>query len=96
MLIACACLLFSIMELVPEPHKASESVPKDFISTMPDNVMTYILDRLRIEDAVKTGILSPDCRCPNAVRALGDLEGAKASFGVVEEIVTEENVVLAV
>nr|GEW90509.1 hypothetical protein [Tanacetum cinerariifolium] len=50
------------MELVPEPHKASEFAQEDVISTMPDNVITNILDRLHIKDAVKTGILSTDWR----------------------------------
>nr|GEU35079.1 hypothetical protein [Tanacetum cinerariifolium] len=34
------------MELVPEPHKASEFAAEDVISTMPDNVITNILDYL--------------------------------------------------
>nr|GEV31580.1 hypothetical protein [Tanacetum cinerariifolium] len=50
------------MELVNEPHKASEFALEDVISTMPDNVITNILDRLHIKDAVKTGILSTDWR----------------------------------
>ncbi|KAJ0823178.1 putative F-box domain, leucine-rich repeat domain superfamily, F-box-like domain superfamily [Helianthus annuus] len=36
--------------------------PKDVISSMPDNVVTHILDRLPIQDAVNTSILSRNWR----------------------------------
>ncbi|KAI7754365.1 hypothetical protein M8C21_006053 [Ambrosia artemisiifolia] len=38
--------------------EASEFTPEDFISKMPDNVITSILHRLPLLDAVRTGILS--------------------------------------
>ncbi|KAJ0445011.1 putative F-box domain, leucine-rich repeat domain superfamily, F-box-like domain superfamily [Helianthus annuus] len=56
------CLLIRIMELVHGTHKASKSAPQDFISNMPDNVVTNILDRLPLRDAVRTSILSRNWR----------------------------------
>ncbi|KAM0047800.1 putative F-box-like domain superfamily protein [Helianthus debilis subsp. tardiflorus] len=50
------------MELIPGTHKASEFAPQDFISNMPDNVVTNILDRLRVRHAVRTSILSKKWR----------------------------------
>ncbi|GJX02984.1 putative F-box-like domain superfamily protein [Tanacetum coccineum] len=50
------------MERVHATHKASKCALEDFISSMPDNVITNILDRLPIQDAVKTGMLSRDWR----------------------------------
>ncbi|KAI7754359.1 hypothetical protein M8C21_006047 [Ambrosia artemisiifolia] len=38
--------------------KESEYAVEDIISSMPDIVVTHILDRLPVQDAVKTGILS--------------------------------------
>ncbi|XP_076918220.1 F-box/FBD/LRR-repeat protein At1g13570-like [Bidens hawaiensis] len=46
------------MELVHRKRKESKFAPQDFISNMPDNVVTNILDRLPIQDAVRTGILA--------------------------------------
>ncbi|KAI3796247.1 hypothetical protein L1987_38914 [Smallanthus sonchifolius] len=43
-------------------HKASVFAPQDIISNMPDIVVTHILDRLPVQDAVKTGILSRNWR----------------------------------
>ncbi|KAK9078028.1 hypothetical protein SSX86_002085 [Deinandra increscens subsp. villosa] len=43
-------------------HKRHEGEPKDFISGMPDNVITNILDRLPLQDAVRTDILSRNWR----------------------------------
>ncbi|KAM0047804.1 putative F-box domain, leucine-rich repeat domain superfamily, F-box-like domain superfamily [Helianthus debilis subsp. tardiflorus] len=42
--------------------EASEFAPEDYISTMPDNVITSILHRLPLQDAVRTGILSRNWR----------------------------------
>ncbi|KAK9051161.1 hypothetical protein SSX86_027787 [Deinandra increscens subsp. villosa] len=41
---------------------ATEPAPKDIISSMPDDVVAHILDRLPLQDAVKTGILSRNWR----------------------------------
>ncbi|KAJ0837875.1 putative F-box domain, leucine-rich repeat domain superfamily, F-box-like domain superfamily [Helianthus annuus] len=46
------------MELIHGTHKASKFTPQDFISNMPDNVVTNILDRLPLRDAVRTSILA--------------------------------------
>ncbi|KAK9051167.1 hypothetical protein SSX86_027793 [Deinandra increscens subsp. villosa] len=54
--------LVKTMELIQEKSKASKFEPKDFISNMPDNVVTNILDRLRLKEAVRTGILSRNWR----------------------------------
>ncbi|KAI7754363.1 hypothetical protein M8C21_006051 [Ambrosia artemisiifolia] len=43
-------------------RKASNFATKDFISNMPDNVVTHILDRLPVQDAVKTSSLSKNWR----------------------------------
>ncbi|XP_076927941.1 F-box/FBD/LRR-repeat protein At1g80470-like [Bidens hawaiensis] len=51
------------MKLVNRRRKASKIAPKDFISNMPDNVITHILDRLPIQDAVRTSILARNWRC---------------------------------
>ncbi|KAM0047814.1 putative F-box domain, leucine-rich repeat domain superfamily, F-box-like domain superfamily [Helianthus debilis subsp. tardiflorus] len=48
------------MELIT--HKASNFAPQDAISKMPDNVVTHILDRLPLQDAVRTSILSRNWR----------------------------------
>lgn len=50
------------MELVHGAHKASKYEAEDFISNMPDNVITNILDRLPTDEAVRTDILSRDWR----------------------------------
>ncbi|KAD4982979.1 hypothetical protein E3N88_19650 [Mikania micrantha] len=42
--------------------KESEFAPVDFISHMPDNVITQILDRLPLQDAIMTSILSRNWR----------------------------------
>ncbi|KAJ0837889.1 putative F-box domain, leucine-rich repeat domain superfamily, F-box-like domain superfamily [Helianthus annuus] len=41
---------------------SSEFTPEDFISSMPDNVITSILHRMPLQDAVRTGILSRNWR----------------------------------
>ncbi|XP_071720785.1 F-box protein At1g80960-like [Rutidosis leptorrhynchoides] len=46
------------MELAPRTHNASKVELEDVINSMPDNVVTNILDRLPIQCAVRTGILS--------------------------------------
>ncbi|KAJ0837878.1 putative FBD domain, leucine-rich repeat domain superfamily, F-box-like domain superfamily [Helianthus annuus] len=51
------CLLVRTMA-----RQASEFAPEDFISIMPDNVVTNILDRLPLQVAVRTGILSKHWR----------------------------------
>ncbi|XP_076919833.1 F-box/FBD/LRR-repeat protein At1g13570-like [Bidens hawaiensis] len=50
------------MELVHRKHKESKFAPQDFISNMPDIVITNILDRLPIQDAVRTTILARNWR----------------------------------
>ncbi|KAF5762073.1 putative FBD domain, leucine-rich repeat domain superfamily, F-box-like domain superfamily [Helianthus annuus] len=50
------------MEPIQETHKASKFAPQDVISTMPDNVITSILHRLPLHDAVMTSILSRNWR----------------------------------
>ncbi|XP_076927944.1 F-box/FBD/LRR-repeat protein At1g13570-like [Bidens hawaiensis] len=52
--------LVSIMELIQRTHKAF--APEDIISNMPDNVITSILERLPLQDAVRTDILSRSWR----------------------------------
>ncbi|KAJ0439789.1 putative F-box domain, leucine-rich repeat domain superfamily, F-box-like domain superfamily [Helianthus annuus] len=48
------------MELNHETHKFGQ---EDVIGNMPDNVITNILDRLPLQDAVRTDILSKNWRC---------------------------------
>ncbi|KAM0047806.1 putative F-box domain, FBD domain, leucine-rich repeat domain superfamily [Helianthus debilis subsp. tardiflorus] len=50
------------MEPVQGTHKASKFAPQDVISKMPDNVVTHILDRLPLQDAVMTSIVSRNWR----------------------------------
>nr|XP_043612581.1 F-box/FBD/LRR-repeat protein At1g13570-like [Erigeron canadensis] len=50
------------MKQVHRTGKASKSEPEDVISSMPDNVITNILDRLPLEAAVRTDILSRNWR----------------------------------
>ncbi|XP_071739449.1 putative F-box/FBD/LRR-repeat protein At4g13965 [Rutidosis leptorrhynchoides] len=50
------------MEPTHGKHKASKSASEDIISRMPDNVITHILDRLPIQYAVRTCILSRNWR----------------------------------
>ncbi|GJV53443.1 F-box/FBD/LRR-repeat protein-like protein [Tanacetum coccineum] len=50
------------MELVHETCKASKFVSEDAFDNLPDNVMTYILNSLPIQEAVRTGILSKKWR----------------------------------
>lgn len=52
----------SIMKRVRETRKASHSSPEDVISKMPENVITNIMDRLPIQDAARTCILSTNWR----------------------------------
>ncbi|XP_076897412.1 F-box/FBD/LRR-repeat protein At1g13570-like [Bidens hawaiensis] len=47
------------MEMI---HGIHEFAPEDFISRMPDNVVTNILDRLPLQDAVRTDVLSKTWR----------------------------------
>nr|GFC26117.1 hypothetical protein [Tanacetum cinerariifolium] len=46
------------MDQVYGSRKLSKFAPEDVISSMPDDVMTNILNRLPLQDAVRTGILS--------------------------------------
>ncbi|KAJ0439798.1 putative F-box domain, FBD domain, leucine-rich repeat domain superfamily [Helianthus annuus] len=55
-------ILVRIMELIHGTHKASKFAPQDFITKMPDNVVTNILDRLPVQHAVRTSILSRSWR----------------------------------
>ena len=48
------------MELVRGSHKSSKFASKDAISNMPDEVITNILNRLPLQDAVRTCTLSKD------------------------------------
>ncbi|KAK9051165.1 hypothetical protein SSX86_027791 [Deinandra increscens subsp. villosa] len=50
------------MELIQGTHKAPKFAPEDYISNMPDNVITHILNRLPIQEAVRTGTLSRNWR----------------------------------
>lgn len=50
------------MELVRGSHKSSKFALKDVISTMPDDVITNILNRLPLQDAVRTCTLSNEWR----------------------------------
>ncbi|KAJ0683212.1 putative F-box domain, FBD domain, leucine-rich repeat domain superfamily [Helianthus annuus] len=50
------------MELIHGTHKTSKFEPQDFITNMPDNVVTNILDRLPVQHAVRTSILSRNWR----------------------------------
>ncbi|XP_071735732.1 F-box/FBD/LRR-repeat protein At1g13570-like [Rutidosis leptorrhynchoides] len=50
------------MEPLPMEHNASKSVSEDIISRMPDDVIANILDRLPIQYAVRTSILSKNWR----------------------------------
>ncbi|XP_022020411.1 F-box/FBD/LRR-repeat protein At1g13570-like isoform X3 [Helianthus annuus] len=50
------------MELIHGTHKASKFASQDFITNLPDNVVTNILDRLLLRDAVRTSILSKSWR----------------------------------
>ncbi|XP_071732920.1 F-box/FBD/LRR-repeat protein At1g13570-like [Rutidosis leptorrhynchoides] len=50
------------MKLARSTHKASKVVLEDVINSMPDNVVTNILDRLPIQYAVRTAILSKKWR----------------------------------
>ncbi|KAJ0816825.1 putative F-box domain-containing protein [Helianthus annuus] len=51
-----------IMELIHGTRETSKFAPQDFISNMPDNVITNILDRLPLQDAVRTNVLSRNWR----------------------------------
>nr|GEV23660.1 F-box/FBD/LRR-repeat protein At1g13570-like [Tanacetum cinerariifolium] len=48
--------------MVRKTRKASNSIPVDIISTMPDNVLSNILNRLPIHHAIRTSILSKSWR----------------------------------
>lgn len=50
------------MEPIHGTCKASKYVLEDLVSTMPDNVITNIMDRLPIQDAVRTSIFSRNWR----------------------------------
>ncbi|XP_076926133.1 F-box/FBD/LRR-repeat protein At1g13570-like [Bidens hawaiensis] len=51
------------MEPIHARHITSEfAIEEDFISGMPDNVLTNILDRLPLQDAARTAILSSNWR----------------------------------
>jgi hypothetical protein len=50
------------MEPIHRTRKASKSASHDTISSMPEGVITHIMDRLPVQDAVRTGILSRNWR----------------------------------
>ncbi|XP_076884202.1 F-box/FBD/LRR-repeat protein At1g13570-like [Bidens hawaiensis] len=50
------------MHLIQGTHKAPKLAREDLISNMPDDVLTNILDRLPIQDAVRTSILARNWR----------------------------------
>ncbi|XP_076927942.1 F-box/FBD/LRR-repeat protein At1g13570-like [Bidens hawaiensis] len=50
------------MHLIRGANKAPKLAQKDFISNMPDDVLTNILDRLLLLDAVRTSILARNWR----------------------------------
>ncbi|KAJ0837862.1 putative F-box domain, leucine-rich repeat domain superfamily, F-box-like domain superfamily [Helianthus annuus] len=50
------------MELIHRRHQTSKFAQEDVISNMPDIVITNILDRLPLQDAVRTGVLSRNWR----------------------------------
>lgn len=52
------CFLIRTMDLIHRTHKASKFDQEDFISSMPDNVITNILHQLPLQDAVRTDIVS--------------------------------------
>uniref|UniRef100_A0A251S2S1 Putative F-box domain, Leucine-rich repeat domain, L domain-like protein n=1 Tax=Helianthus annuus TaxID=4232 RepID=A0A251S2S1_HELAN len=64
--------LLALMEFIHGTHKA----PQDFITNMPDNVVTNILDRLPVQHAVRTSILSRSWR----FKLLLHLSGAITKF----------------
>lgn len=52
-----------IMEVVHGTPQAHQFAPQeDFISNMPDDVINNILERMPIQEAVRTGILSKESR----------------------------------
>lgn len=50
------------MKLILAKRKSSKSIPEDVIGSMPDDVITNIMDLLPIQDAVGTSILSRNWR----------------------------------
>ncbi|KAJ0837869.1 putative F-box domain, leucine-rich repeat domain superfamily, F-box-like domain superfamily [Helianthus annuus] len=62
MLTINTCLHVRIMELDHGAHKAARLALQDVISSMPDKVITNILDRLPLQDAVRTDVLSKNWR----------------------------------
>ncbi|KAF5762061.1 putative F-box domain, leucine-rich repeat domain superfamily, F-box-like domain superfamily [Helianthus annuus] len=72
-------LLVRIMKLTHRKRKASKFAPQDFISSMPDNVVTNILDRLPVRHAVRTSILSRSWRFKWTM--LSQLEFDRVFFG---------------
>ncbi|XP_076919834.1 F-box/FBD/LRR-repeat protein At1g13570-like [Bidens hawaiensis] len=73
------------MEPIHTRHKFE---PEDFISSMPDNVLTNILDRLPLQDAVRTGILARKWRILHQLRGAITkcvLSLVDDEFGVEEE-----------
>ncbi|XP_076885262.1 F-box/FBD/LRR-repeat protein At1g13570-like [Bidens hawaiensis] len=50
------------MEPIHPRHKTFQFAPGDFISRMPDIVVTSILDRLPLQEAVRTDVLSKEWR----------------------------------
>ena len=50
------------MELVDGTREAIELPPENVISSMPSVVITNILNRLPLQDAIRTGVLSRDWR----------------------------------
>ncbi|GJW06049.1 F-box/FBD/LRR-repeat protein-like protein [Tanacetum coccineum] len=50
------------MELAHGTRQVSQIAPDDFISSMPDDVISNILDRLQVKDAIRTDIWSRNWR----------------------------------
>ncbi|GKD05897.1 F-box/FBD/LRR-repeat protein-like protein [Tanacetum coccineum] len=50
------------MELAHGTRQVSPSAPEDFITSMPDDVITNILDHLLVKDAVRTDVWCRNCR----------------------------------
>ncbi|KAJ0823186.1 putative F-box domain, leucine-rich repeat domain superfamily, F-box-like domain superfamily [Helianthus annuus] len=74
--------------------EASRLATEDVISSMPDNVITHILDRLPVQDAVKTSILSRNWRFKwttlsqlvfddNFLKYLSKYKWLKKKFGLI-------------
>ncbi|XP_076884208.1 F-box/FBD/LRR-repeat protein At1g13570-like [Bidens hawaiensis] len=75
-------------------HKAPKLASEDFISNMPNNVLTNILDRLPLQDAVRTSVLARNWRFNwtmlsqlvfdvNFFKYLSKTEGHENNYGII-------------